>query len=89
MRELGYDFEYSTWFGMFAPFKTPTDIVRRLNAENAKLPADPQFSAKFVASQGIDTDELTGRSPDEFAAFLKADRENVAKVLHAAGIKKQ
>lgn len=89
MKELGYDFEYSSWFGMFAPARTPQDIVRRLNSEMGKLLADPQFSAKFLGTQGIDVDDLTGRSSEEFAAFLKTDRENVAKILQAAGIKKQ
>ena len=89
MKELGYDFEYSSWFGMFAPAKTPQDIVRRLNADMGKLLVDPQFSAKFLGTQGIDVDDLTGRSPEEFAAFLKADRDNVAKILLAAGIRKQ
>ncbi len=89
LKELGYDFAYNSWFGMFAPARTPLEIVHRLNAEMGKLLADPQFSAKFLGTQGIDTDELTGRTVEEFAVFLKADRDNVAKILQAAGIKKQ
>lgn len=89
MKELGYDFEYSTWFGMFAPARTPAEIVHRINTEIGKLLGDLQFHAKFIASQGIDPDRLTSGSPDELVAFLKTDRENVAKVLKAAGINKQ
>ena len=89
MKELGYDFEYSSWFGMFAPAKTPPDIVRRLNTEMGKLLADKEFTAKYLGTQGIDADELTGRSSEEFASFLRTDKENVARILHAAGIKKQ
>ena len=89
LKELGYDFEYNTWFGMFAPAKTPSEIVHRLNAEIGKLLADREFNAKFVGSQGIEPDGLTAASPEELVAFLKTDRDSIAKVLNAAGIERE
>jgi tripartite-type tricarboxylate transporter receptor subunit TctC len=72
---------------MFAPARTPAEILGRLSAEISKLLSAPEFRAKFLVTQGIDADELTGRPPPEFAEFLKADRDNVIKVLTAAGLR--
>jgi tripartite-type tricarboxylate transporter receptor subunit TctC len=75
----GYD--YSSWFGAFAPAGTPRAIIDRLNAEIRKAMADPAVAAN-LASQTLDPMPM---SPDEFAKFLKADLDMLGPVVRAAG----
>ena len=61
----GYD--YSSWFGAFAPAGTPRPIIDRLNAEMRKAMADPAVAEKLSA-QTLDPMPM---SPDEFAKFMQ------------------
>jgi len=63
--------------------------VRRLNAEIAKLIADPQFNAKFIASQGLVSDHPSGAAPEEFEKFIKLDQEEFQKLTRLVGLKPQ
>jgi tripartite-type tricarboxylate transporter receptor subunit TctC len=83
-RSGGLDWAVTTWNGVFAPVATPREIVRRLNAEINGLLVDPGFKAKVLAGSMI---EAAGGSPEEFAAFLKADRERFAEVAKRAAIR--
>ena len=83
-REAGLDWAVTTWNGVFAPVATPREIVRRLNAEINSLLLDPGFKAKVLASSMI---EAAGGTPEEFAAFLKADRQRFNEVAKQAAIK--
>jgi len=81
--EEGYELDFPGWNGVFAPAGTPKPIVQRLNAEIAKLIADPKFAERFLSPLGI---EAVSNTPEEFAAFLKTDRETAAKVVKLAKI---
>jgi tripartite-type tricarboxylate transporter receptor subunit TctC len=72
-----------TWFGLFGPAKLPRDIVLKLNTEVAKIFADPDFRTKFLEPQMF---EAMPGSPEEFAAYIKKEREKWAKVIHEANI---
>jgi tripartite-type tricarboxylate transporter receptor subunit TctC len=72
-----------TWFGLFGPAKLPPDIVGKLNAQVAKIFADPDFRAHFLAPQMF---EAMPGSPEEFAAYIKSERAKWAKVIHDANI---
>jgi tripartite-type tricarboxylate transporter receptor subunit TctC len=89
LRESGIGFDFNTWWGWFAPAGLPRDITRRMNAEIAKLIAEPQFHAKFIASQGLATDHPTGASPEEFEKFIRAEQEEFARLVKMVGIKPQ
>jgi tripartite-type tricarboxylate transporter receptor subunit TctC len=89
LKETGIDVNYRSWFGFFAPARTSRDIVNRLNAETAKLIADAQFKAKFLTSQGLETDWPTGASPDEFAKFMLAERDDFIRLAKVAEIEIQ
>jgi len=88
-REAGIGFDFTTWFGWFAPAGVPPDIVRRVNGEIAKLLADSQFNAKFIASQGLASDWPTGASPEDFDKFIKTDLEGFVKLAKTVGLKQQ
>ncbi|OGA21082.1 MAG: hypothetical protein A3I01_08110 [Betaproteobacteria bacterium RIFCSPLOWO2_02_FULL_65_24] len=89
LREAGIGFDFTTWFGWFAPAGVPPDIVRRVNGEIAKLLADSQFNAKFIASQGLASDWPTGASPEDFDKFIKTDLEGFVKLAKTVGLKQQ
>src|SRR5262249_26067335 len=72
------DYEATTWFGLFATAGTPRPIVTKINAEVAKILADPQFREKFLAPQMF---EPMASSPEEFADYIRAQRRKWAKVI--------
>ena len=71
-------YEATTWFGLFATAGTPPAIVTKINAEVAKILADPQFREKFLAPQMF---EPMASSPEEFADYIRAQRRKWAKVI--------
>ncbi len=71
-------YEATTWFGLFATAGTPREIVTKINAEVAKILADPQFREKFLAPQMF---ESMASSPEEFADYIKAQTRKWAKVI--------
>lgn len=84
--EAGYDLNFPGWNGLFGPAGMPKPIIQRLNIEIGKFLADSKFVEKFLAPLGIDPVKNT---PEEFAAFLKSDRETAAKVVKLAKIEPQ
>jgi tripartite-type tricarboxylate transporter receptor subunit TctC len=72
------DYEATTWFGLFATAGTPREIVTKINAEVAKILADPQFRETFLAPQMF---EPMPSSPEEFADYIKAQTRKWAKVI--------
>lgn len=75
----GYDF--SSWFGVLAPAGTPPAIISRLHAEIVKALKDPGVQDK------LENYVIFGSTPDEFAAFIKADIEKTAKIIKTSGAK--
>lgn len=76
-------YETNAWYSMHAPAGTPPDIVRRLNAELAAVLKDEDVAFRF---KQLST-EPVGNSPEEFAAFVRAELEKYARIIKAAGIR--
>jgi tripartite-type tricarboxylate transporter receptor subunit TctC len=76
-------FEASGWFGVVAPKATPTEIVRKLNAEINAILADPEMKGKLIDLGGT----VIPGSPTAFGRFISEDTEKWAKVIKFAGIK--
>ena len=76
-------FENVTWYGLFAPVKTPAEVVTKLNAQVVQILSDPEM-AQRLASQGAEPRSTT---PDELARFMRVEFERWKKVIKAAGIK--
>jgi tripartite-type tricarboxylate transporter receptor subunit TctC len=89
LRELGIEVDVRSWFGFYAPARTSAEIVRRLNAEIARLLADREFKAKFITAQGFEADWPTGAPAEEFAKYFRSEREQFQKLANAMGIKPQ
>jgi len=75
----------SNWIALFAPAKTPPDIVAKVNADLQKVLADPQVAAKF-ANLGSD---VIASSVDEAVKSLRADAEKWARLVKERRIKFQ
>ena len=84
MAEVGVTgFDISTWYGVMAPANTPPDIVRKLNAEIVKILGSEDMREKLKV-QGA---EPAPTSPEEFAAFIRAEWTKYAKIVKDSGAK--
>ena len=83
LAEEGGDPALPSYFGLFAPAKTPKPIIDRLNEEFAKAARTP-LAQKFYGER---TMEPVLNSAAEFAEFVNADRANAGKVLRSLGIR--
>jgi tripartite-type tricarboxylate transporter receptor subunit TctC len=68
------------WWGLLVPAGTPAPVVRKLNAEFVRLFREPKF-VEFLESRYV---EPAAGTPEEFAAFLKADREAAGRLIRLA-----
>ena len=80
-REAGFDIEGTSWYGAFAPARTPRETVDRLSAVMAAAVRMPDVRERFLG-WGL---QPTGTSAAEFAAIQKADSERWAPVVKASG----
>ena len=84
MAESGFPgFEAVPWFGLLAPSGTPKDIIDKLHSETVKALAMPDVRKKFD-ELGL---EPVGNTPAEFAAVIKKETPEWAKVIKDASIK--
>jgi len=75
-------FEYVTWYGLFAPAKTPRAIVMRLNEDVKRALGRPDLD-KQLRTQGS---EPQPSSPEELAKFMRAEHARWERVVKAVGI---
>jgi tripartite-type tricarboxylate transporter receptor subunit TctC len=83
LREAGIAFESTQWFGFLAPAGTPADVIARVQADVKRAAADNLVKERLIALGG---DPVTS-TPEEFAAFIKAENAKYAKVIKDANIK--
>lgn len=84
--EAGYaGVEASAWFGVFGPPSLPMPIVERLNGEITRILKMPDVSGKLT-QQGYDP---TPSTPAELGQMVKIDLAKWAKVVLAAGMKRE
>lgn len=72
----------TSWFGVFAPAKTPQAVVDRLTADIARVAGSAAFKQK-AQEQGAAADYL---DPQQMAARLKKESADWAEVVKAAKI---
>jgi tripartite-type tricarboxylate transporter receptor subunit TctC len=75
-------FECYTWNAIFAPAKTPPQIVARLSEAINKALADP---AVFKRLQEVGIDPTPGGTPAKLAEFVKAELAKWAPIIKASG----
>ncbi len=79
-------YQATAWFGLFGPAGMPEDIVMKVDQDVIKIFSDPAFRARFLDPQMFVS--MAG-PPDEFEAYIKAERAKWAKVIHDDDIKIQ
>src|SRR5438874_7037702 len=84
MAEAGVpDMEVPVWTAFFAPAKTPSAIVARLQREVARVVHTAEVKERF-AQMGLDP---VGGTPEELAKTVARDLEKYSAVAKAANIK--
>jgi tripartite-type tricarboxylate transporter receptor subunit TctC len=77
-------FEDITFNGLVAPAGTPREVLVRLNAEVAKAVRFAELHKRFL-ERGVEL--AASASPEDFAAYIKAEFVKKAKLAREAGIK--
>ncbi len=80
-REAGYDLVATGWYGIFAPAKTPPDVVERLNKAIVAAVQAPEVKEQMLRFGLVPT----GTSAAEFAKIQRADSEFWAAAVKASG----
>jgi tripartite-type tricarboxylate transporter receptor subunit TctC len=74
-------YESSAWFGIVVPAATPRETVMRLNTEVNRAVNLPDMKERFAQQGAI---PATG-SPEDFAAWIRAEIAKWGKVVKASG----
>ncbi len=84
MDEAGYSgVELDATFGFVAPAGTPRPVILKLNQEILRALRDPALNRLMVDS-GL---RVIGNSPEEYLAFIYAQRDSLAKVVKESAIR--
>ncbi len=71
------------WFGLFAPGGTDAKVIERIHQDATAIARRPDFTEKHIDALSLD---LVANTPAEFAAAIRADVENIAEMIKAAGV---
>jgi tripartite-type tricarboxylate transporter receptor subunit TctC len=78
-------YEVTQWYGLLVPAGVPKDIVDRLSREIGKAIANPKVD-KLLVNLGT---QPVANTPEQFAAFIKAESAKWARVIKTANIQPQ
>ena len=76
-------FAIDTWWGLVAPAGTPNEIVQKYNHAFVAALQTAEAKTRFAALMA----EPVTSTPEEFAAFMKAELAKYEKVVKASGAK--
>ena len=76
-------YEISTWYGIWAPARTPPGIINRLQQAVAAAARNPETRARFDALGA----EPVADSPEDYARFVRAEYDRWGKLVRDARIK--
>lgn len=83
MRETGMkDFEFYSWYGLWAPAKLPPAIQQELEAASAKVIANPDIRSRL---SGLGFEPAFKKAP-EFDAFIDAEVKRYQLIIDKAQI---
>ena len=84
--EQGFpNFSITLWFGMWAPAGTPQPIVKKLNAEVARVLQLPEVKTQY-ATLGVDPVTM---QPEEFAKFVRSEITTYQRIVKQGNIQQQ
>jgi tripartite-type tricarboxylate transporter receptor subunit TctC len=76
-------FELATWYAVFLPRGTPAAIVNRLHRELVIILTSATIERQF-AQNGV---EPVNSTPQQLAAYMRAETERWGKVIRTSGIR--
>jgi tripartite-type tricarboxylate transporter receptor subunit TctC len=76
-------YEYTTWYGIFAPRGTPPATVARLNTAVTQAVSSPEVTQRLMPSGA----EPSPSSPQELTRYMKEESARWAKTIKAANIR--
>jgi tripartite-type tricarboxylate transporter receptor subunit TctC len=76
-------FDINTWFGLFGPAALPPATTQRLNKAFTDALASPEIKARLATLLA----EPSPTTPEQFAAFVRAELAKYEKVVKASGAK--
>jgi tripartite-type tricarboxylate transporter receptor subunit TctC len=74
-------FETTAWWAVFAPARTPKEIVTKLNTEIVKIMRSPDVKKRLHA---LDIEPI-GSTPDQLAAHVKTETGKWARAVKFSG----
>ncbi len=72
----------TTWYGLYAPKGTPTEIINKINRATLEVLQNEELRDRLI-QRGF---EPIGNSPKDFAVFISSEIAKWAKVVRLAGI---
>jgi tripartite-type tricarboxylate transporter receptor subunit TctC len=79
------NFDYTLWIGLWGPPGMPADVVDKINKDVNRALASSDLNDRLVSLGTLPMN----MSSAEFTQFIRAEVEDTARVLKAAGIKPQ
>ena len=76
------NYDASSWNGILVPTGTPKAIVDKLHAEIARIMQTPGVLDRLAADGPV----AVGNTPEQFAAFIRAEQAKYSKVVREARI---
>ncbi len=76
-------YETSAWYGMYAPPGTPVEIANKIQREIARITNLPDVRERLTQLGA----EPVANTPEEFAAFARAEYAKYEKLVKQAGMK--
>jgi tripartite-type tricarboxylate transporter receptor subunit TctC len=87
LTELNYRGDHTrAFFGMVAPAGTPRPIIDKVREHIVAIVTEPTFLQRNLIERGL---EPVLDTPEQFDAFLKADRVRAERIVKAAGLAQQ
>lgn len=84
MMEAGVsDYEFATWYGLFAPGRTPREVVAKLNGVVNNILKQPEVRAQ-LARDGLDP---AGGTTETFDQYFRSEVDKLRTVIRASGAK--
>jgi tripartite-type tricarboxylate transporter receptor subunit TctC len=77
------DYEVDSWYALFAPAKTPPEIVSRMQKEIARTIQLPDVKQKLLEQGG----DVVGSTPEELDKVVKGELRRWAEVVREAKIR--
>ena len=83
LRDSGVELDLESWFGLFAPAKTPPAVLARLRSELLRVTQQTDMQETFRKAGG----RPLPLGADELRALLARDLERWTRLVRAAGLK--